>query len=278
MVSVPFADHGDVLTDTQGDFHDLSVAVAEELERKKLRYVEIRPAVPLAALDSVSCRDFTYCLHRLDLGQNIATLANNLHRNSTLRKIQRAEREGLIYQEGASDCLLDAFNRLWLITRRRHGAPPQPVEWFRNLIRCFQDKLKIRVAFKDRQPVAAILTLKHKDTMIYKYGCSDSRFHRLGGMHLLLWRSILEGKEEGLRVFDFGRSELTNQGLITFKDRWGAERTGLTYMRLTPSSNADWQLVKAPGGFMERLTMLVCRKLPASAFRFLGSAMYPHLG
>ena len=40
----------------------------------------------------------------------------------------------------------------------------------------FGDKLKFRVAFKDGAPIASILTLDYKDTVTFKYGCSDARW------------------------------------------------------------------------------------------------------
>src|SRR5207237_4636754 len=62
-------------------------------------------------------------------------------------------------------------------------------------------------------------------------GCSDSQFFSLGGMHWLLWRAIQEGKENGIEEFDLGRSDLNNNGLILFKDRWGARCWKVSYLR-----------------------------------------------
>lgn len=39
------------------------------------------------------------------------------------------------------------------------------------------------------------------------------------------------GKTNTAREFDLGRPEFDNAGLITFKDRWGATRSPLTYWR-----------------------------------------------
>src|SRR5262249_25321288 len=147
------------------------------------------------------------------------------HKDSTQRKIRRAEREGLTYEDGRSAPLLNAFFGLLLVTRRRHQLPPQPKQWFQNLIDCFGESLKIRVASKDGRPIAAILTLRHKNTLLYKYGGSCVECNNMGGMHLLLWKSIQEAKQYGLRKFDLGRSDYENTGLITFKDRWGGTRS-----------------------------------------------------
>ena len=51
----------------------------------------------------------------------------------------------------------------------------------RNLIACLGDNVKIRVASKDGRPVASILTLRHKRTLVYKYGCSDDHSTIWGG-------------------------------------------------------------------------------------------------
>src|SRR5262249_12771282 len=116
-------------------------------------------------------------------------------------------------------------------TRRRHQLPPHPRDWFRNVLDCLGDRAKIWMALKDGHPIVSILTLSFKDVLVYKYGCSDERFHNLGGMHFLFWKAIEEGKRNGARELDLGRSDLDNPGLITFKDRWGASRSQLTYWR-----------------------------------------------
>jgi lipid II:glycine glycyltransferase (peptidoglycan interpeptide bridge formation enzyme) len=64
--------------------------------------------------------------------------------------------------------------------------------------------------------------------MVCKYGGSDARFHNLGGIQMLLWQAIKEAKEAGVEELDLGRSDLNNQGLITFKNRWSATRSTFT--------------------------------------------------
>ena len=218
----------------------------------------------------------SYCLHNLDLRPDLTTLFRNLQKSSTQRRIVRAEHEGLIYEAGRYDALLDAFWNMLLITRRRHRIPPQPKSWFRNLIDCFGEALQIRVAFKEKRPVAAILTLRHKDTLVYKYGCSDPRFNALGGNHLLFWRTIQEAKREGLRAFALGRSDCDNVGLLTFKDRWGSTRSTIMYSRFT---------VSPPSGFgasriewMTRIGKRVVPSLPSCLLRIAGSVLYRHIG
>jgi len=276
LISLPFSDHCQPLVNDAADEHVFLSALERTLHREKLGYIEVRPTEPLIGATSLYHSTENYCFHQIDLGPDLPTLFRNCHKSSTQRKIQRAEREGLICETGRSQALLDAFWNLLLITRRRHQIPPQPKSWFRNLINCFGDALQIRVAFKDKQPVASILTLRHKNTLVYKYGCSQPEFNSLGGTQLLFWRSIQEGKRDGLRTFDLGRSECDNTGLITFKDRWGSARSTLTYARysLSPPSDMFGRNVAEWAG---RIARRVVPCLPDRILRTVGSALYRHI-
>src|SRR5207237_798989 len=83
--------------------------------------------------------------------------------------------------------------------------------------------LLIRVVRKEGRPIASILTLQYKKKLVYKYGCSDARFHDLGGMAFLFWQAIQQAKNSDLEEFDLGRSDCGNQGLIDFKNHLGAK-------------------------------------------------------
>ncbi len=276
FVSLPFSDHCDPLVNHEQDLVMILSKLREKAQKEKADYVELRPLHAAVELDALHRSDRTYCFHQLDLTPDTDVLFQKFHKSSTQRKIQRAEREGLICETGRSKALFDAFGDLLLITRRRHRIPPQPKSWFHNLSNSFGDALQIRVAFKAKQPVASILTLRHKDTLVYKYGCSDTRFNNLGGTHLLFWQAIEEGKRDGMRVFDLGRSDSDDIGLITFKDRWGSVRSSLTYSRLSLSPPSD--IVERSGSkYAARIGRAVIPYLPDLILRMAGSALYRHI-
>jgi hypothetical protein len=276
IVSLPFSDHCQPLVDDPADLRELLSFLRREAESRKWKFVELRPRTsldgPLECLAGFT-PSTSLCFHALDLRPNLEHLYRNFHGSSVRQRIKRAEREGLSIQAGRSDLLLRLFYRLLLLTRRRHQLPPQPLAWFRNLIDCFKEELVIRVAFKGKDPIASILTLSHKNTVVYKYGVSDSRRHNLGGMPFLIWAVIQQGKAAGLQEFDLGRSELDNSGLIAFKDNWGATRSQLTYYRYPQEhlkvSSQDWRLVVARKAFST---------LPDFCLRAAGSILYKHVG
>jgi lipid II:glycine glycyltransferase (peptidoglycan interpeptide bridge formation enzyme) len=157
------------------------------------------------------------------------------------------------------------------MTRRRHLMLPQPLTWFRNLIECLGEHLTIHLASLDGHPLASILTLSFKNTVVYKYGCSDARHHRLGGMPFLFWRVIQRAANEGKQEFDLGRSDLDQPGLIRFKDRLGASRSDVTYYRYpakhTPPVRDMWK---------QQAARRIVAHLPDPALTLAGRLLYKH--
>jgi lipid II:glycine glycyltransferase (peptidoglycan interpeptide bridge formation enzyme) len=138
------------------------------------------------------------------------------------------------------------------------------------------DNLQIRVARKDGKPVAAMLTLRHRATIIYKYGCSDERFHHLGGMPFLFWKLIEESKSGGAETIDYGRSDLDHYGLIAFKDKFGASKRKLLYCRY---NNPQVKQVNTKAkSWNSRTTKRIFEFLPDAALSIGGRMLYRHMG
>ncbi|MFZ1998823.1 MAG: GNAT family N-acetyltransferase [Candidatus Sulfotelmatobacter sp.] len=273
MVSLPFSDHCEPLGNNSGELDDLLFSMRHDVDTGSWKYIEIRPPFYQPCSLTGFGKSLTYCLHRLNLsGRSAQELFHNFHKSCVQRKIRRAERERLKYEEGTSEVLLQQFYKLLVVTRRRLLLPPQPQSWFRALIASFGEDLKIRVVSKDDRPVASILTISHKKTMVYKYGCSDARFNRLGGMALLLWNTIQEAKDKGLEEFEMGRSDSSTPGLISFKEHWGAVGTQLNY----------WRYPSQPVGTANAWQQSILRRLvpatPNSVLRMIGMLLYRHIG
>jgi lipid II:glycine glycyltransferase (peptidoglycan interpeptide bridge formation enzyme) len=278
LVSVPFSDHCAPLIRNPEDARFFFKSLEEEAREGKWRYIEMRPLETVWTAGPDWHSAMAYTLHQLDLTPDLQTLFNNFHKSSVQRKVRRAEREGLEYQEGTTRSLLDSFYHLLAITRRRHQVPPQPKAWFQNLSDCFGESLKIRIASKGDRPVAGMLTIRYKDTLVYKYGGSDTRFNNLGGMHLLYWKAMQDAKNSGLRTFDLGRSDYGQDGLITFKSRWGAKQSVLTYIRFGVAGNAEHVFDPSGTSWKMRIVKQVFAHAPTRILSALGSILYKHVG
>jgi Acetyltransferase (GNAT) domain len=273
LVSLPFSDHCDPLLSSSCSFHELGRWLQAECERDGMRYAEIRPL----SSDPNGIEHFSesaaYCFHWLDLSPPLDRVFEGLHKDSMQRRIRKAEREGLSYETGHSPALLEAFYRLLVKTRLRHGVLPQPRAWFQSLANLFRDRLVVHLARSQGIAIAALLTMRHRTTGVYKYGCSDERFHNLGGMPFLFWKFFEESKAAGVEMIDLGRSDLDNSGLLTFKDRMGAQRRRLAYLRYEPGAEHS---VPARAGLsrMARFARLVPEAVRPAAGRLL----YRHFG
>jgi hypothetical protein len=269
VVSLPFADHCAPLANAQ-EASGLIPAL-RQMVGDGWRSVEIRP--PASGLVETAGweESAAFRLHVLGLRPSLDDLYKRTHPSGIQRKLRRAEREGLHYEEGRSPALLQAFYRLMVTTRSRHGVPPPPSEWFRNLIDSVGAAATIRVARKDGRAIGSILTLQHRGVLTYKYGCSDATVHNLGAMPFLFWRAIVDAKALGLHSFDLGRSDLPNSGLIAFKERLGAVPSTLTYFRCGSTGSAR-------SGEPSRMRKQLVARLPAPLLVMTGRLLYRHMG
>jgi hypothetical protein len=272
LVSLPFSDHCEPLVRSSDELDEILLHIRQEVDGKRWKYLEIRPDLCEPGNCTGVNRSRSYQLHRLDLRRNLEELFHDFHKHSVQRKIRRAERERLQYAAGASEALLQKFYKLLVMTRRRQGLPPQPLVWFRALLAALGDKLQIRVASKGDLPVASILTLCHKKSMVYKYSCSNAAFNNLGGTTLLLWNAIQEAKNSGLEELDMGRSDTDNPGLITFKEHWATVATRISYWTYPYAPQVH------PSGWQKSLARRVVSVSPDFALRAAGDLLYRHIG
>jgi len=273
LVSLPFSDHAQPLVDESCGILEIERWMREECTQADWRYIEFRPLSGNFHSDDREKVSESFWFHSLDLSPSAEQLFRKCHRNCIQRRVRHAERQGLSYERGSSAELLDAFYELLIVTRKRHRLLPQPRAWFRNLLECMAPHAEIRLVRKDGVPVAAILTLRHGRTAVYKYGCSDRKLHHLAGMSLLLWRLIEESKAEGAEQIDLGRTEMENAGLVRFKDRLGALRTQINYFRCTRDETESFRFF--PG---LPKTHALCSTLPGVLSSVAGELMYRHMG
>jgi hypothetical protein len=276
LVSSPFADHCEPLFDSVEELEFIIGSLQADVIRHKWKYIEIRP-INGNFLGRGKEPGFypakRYYHHRIDLRPDLNQVRQGFDKDSILRRVRRAERAGFVEKCGRSEDLLKDFYNLHVLTRVRHSLPPQPYQWYTNLVECLNKALELRLAYLEGIPVAAILTLRFRDTVLYKYGCSDSRYKRFGGMPLLLLRAIEEAKRNTVLDFDLGRTDEDNSGLIEFKNHWTKHCAHIVYWRFPGSSylkpREDWKLNVSKRFF----TFIPKALLPAA-----GRLIYRHLG
>jgi Acetyltransferase (GNAT) domain len=276
LVSLPFSDHCEPLCDSADDLNFLIHYLKTAYIHQDWRYLEVRPVNE----NFGQARDAdgflpaaTYFLHVLDLRPDVDELFRTLDRDSVQRRIQRAERAGLVEKCGRSDDLLEAFYALFVVTRGRHHLPPSPYAWFRTLVRCLGESLEIRLAYKKNTPISAILTLRCKDAVYYKYGCSIAQFHKFGATPWLLWRAIAAAKSSGAAKFEMGRNDEDNAVPLRFNSHWLHLPQRLVYWRFPDACSLNsinsWKL---------KMAKRVFSSMPDRLRTIAGKLIYRHIG
>lgn len=277
LVSLPFSDHCEPLFDSAKDLNFLIRYLQASLEREEWEYLEVRPINANLSRGDESvgfAPSATYLVHAIDLRPELDAMFRNLDPDSIRRPLERAEQVGLVEKCGTSGDLLEEFYRLLVMTRDREDLPQPPYVWFQNLTQCHGRALEIRVAYRDETPVAAILTLRFRDVVYFKYGCLDMQFNQLGAMPWLLWRAIAAAKLNGANEFEMGRTEENNEDLLALKNHWAPHPKRLVYWRYSDNSQArdsadSWKLKMAKG---------VLSYMPSSLLTATGKLLYRHIG
>jgi hypothetical protein len=276
LVSLPFSDYCDPLCETVDELSFLIRYLQGALEHENWQYLEVRPTNGEVGQSGDKYRFLPagrYFHHTIDLTPDMKELFEGFDKDCIQRRIHRAERAGLTEKCNRSEEQLKDFYALFVATRSRHQLPPMPYAWFRNLNRCMRESLEVRLAYKDEIPISGILTLYFKDTVLFKYGCSDVRFNRFGATPWLLWRAIAAAKANGATRFDLGRTEEDNTGLLEFKNHWVPKPIQLIYWKFpgTPSLDSvkGWRLKMAKRTFS---------LMPKTLLKLTGRFLYRHVG
>jgi len=276
LVSLPFSDHCEPLCESREELNFLVRYLQTALEHENWKYVEVRSITGNLDLTSDANNaqsSVAYYFHVLDLRPDLADVFRGLDKDSVQRRIRRAERAGLTEKSGRSEDLLREFYGLFVSTRGRLQLPPTPYAWFKNLLQCQGDAAEIRVAYHQGKPIAAILNLRFRDVLYYKYGCSDTLFNNVAPMPWLLWSAIAAAKATGATAFDMGRTREDHTGLLTFKNHWVSQPQSSAYWSFPRASTVD-----SVDGWRFKIAKQLFSHLPDKLLTYTGRIIYRHIG
>lgn len=269
-VSLPFTDECPVLTGAASDrgLYDAALALGRTRGWRYLEYRGNHEDWP-GAKPSVS-----FYTHVIDLQGGAEALFKRLA--SALRRgIRKAQDQGLQIEFDSDPEAISLYYSLHCGTRRRHGVPPQPFRFFRNIGRHVLGTGQgfVAVVRFEKKPVAAAVFLHHGHQAIYKFGASDYRFQHLRPNNLMMWQAMKRCAELGCASLHMGRTSLANEGLRRFKLSFGAKEEMTGYAKYDFKREAFVDDVDRAEGPLNQ----VFRFLPAPLFRLAGSMLYPHL-
>ncbi|MEA3213052.1 MAG: hypothetical protein QOE70_6109 [Chthoniobacter sp.] len=270
-ISLPFSDFCDALLFDPSCEEECYLRLGAMAPQRNWRYLELRGTgcVPASATPAVS-----FYSHQLDLRGGPEAVSGRF-RPSVRQALRKVGRTPLTVSIEHSEAAMRTFFPLHVLTRRRHGLPPQSLSFFLNIHReIIAQKMGFVVVVRlEGRPIAAMVFFHWGKTGIYKFGASDKSFQELRPNNLAMSTAIQSLAEAGSETLHFGRSSLSNAGLRRFKLTWGATEEMLHYYRYD-IRRGEWG---ASRDRTEGLHTELFRRLPSMLNRLAGSLIYAHL-
>lgn len=269
-VSLPFSDFCSPLVQNDDVRRKITEEILSLAEAENIRNVELRGEYshrPTLTTNS------EFVLHEVALEQDCDQVFSRLHPMHR-RNIKTARSKDIRIVRCNTREDLKKFYNLHLHSRRRQGVPIQPLKFFellgKNLIEPGLGFLLL--AYHEEQCIAGAVYLHWQDTLTYKYGASLPNTLHLRPNNLIMWEAIQWGCNNGFNKLDMGKTALSNEGLRTFKSRWGAREYMLPYTKLTAIEK------KAHSGKLMGVLNTIIQRSPLWVCRLTGELLYGHFG
>lgn len=272
LISTAFTVGGGVLADDTASEQALMFAAARLGEERGVDYVELRGG---NGGEGWLKKSETYAGFVADIpadeDENLKMIPRK--KRADVRKGIKAEAEGSLTVDRSGD--IDRFYALYAESVRNLGTPVLPKRLITNLVEAFGEAVDIAVIRAGGEPVAALASFWHKDTVLPYYGGAAPAARQLHAYDFMYWSQMRHAISRGCRQFDFGRSK-AGTGAYDYKRYWGFEPQPLTY---------HYNLVKAeempdvnPNNPKFRLLTKTWQKLPLPVANIVGPFVAGQLG
>ncbi len=277
LVSLPYATLCDPLIKDRNEFELLAKEAIALADRLGARSFEIRTHLTSEFVsDQRFGESLIYKHHFLSLERDDDVMMKSFDRTCVRQRIQRAVKSNFTLQTVENESQLSDFYTLYVHGRKHLGLPPQPYKFIRLLWNNFAPSgaVEILTARLNGQMIAAILMLKYRDRVSVEYSAHDEQYRNVSPVHFLFWEAIKLSRSRGFRIFDFGRTEESNQSLMDFKRHWGTTIVDLPEYYF-PKGRMEKRRSES---FEYRMMRNLCRVAPPRLLPSIGKFCYRHLG
>ncbi|MDI6640423.1 MAG: GNAT family N-acetyltransferase [Methanocellales archaeon] len=278
FVSLPFFPYGGILSEDYAVSQLLLERAKELVVENGAKYLELkeRYSLPEDVTPSLlkKVETYTFLLH---LERDPQKVWRKLDKSSVRWGIKKAIKSKVAVREGASTSDLKDFYRLFLITRKHRGIPPYPFELYRKIwdLLMSQNLAKLFLAEYKGESIAAIIIYLYNNEIVYAHAGAkrERELLKLQPYHILLWKSIEHGCQNGFSTFDLhgATKRVSGGGLFDFKKRWCDEIVGIPYYYFLNGISEPPSF--DPGHPRYALAQKLWSKLPIR----LGEAMSPYI-
>jgi FemAB-related protein (PEP-CTERM system-associated) len=177
--------------------------------------------------------------------------------------------------QGEADSGWQRLFQVYSESVRNLGTPVFPAKYFRILREVFGDDCGVLMVTHDGLDVAGVMSFYFRDQVLPYYGGSVRAARSLKANDFMYWDLMRRSGEQGIRLFDYGRSKV-GTGSYSFKKNWGFEPEPLYY---------EYHLVKStaipdinPMNPKYQMFIKLWQKLPLPVANTIGPILSRNLG
>ncbi len=277
LIAVPLATFHDPLVNSEQELNTLLGAAADLQLKTGSKYLRIKTFNSKILFINSNFSDIKiYLTHVLSIADNLQDIWKEFDRTCIRKNIKKSEKHNVKFRIASEYKDLKTFFGLYCMTRRRHGLPSLPIGFFRAIFDIYVPNNNAIFLLEEYNgiPIASLLIF------IYKNKCSaealgwDIRYKWLSPSTLIYWEAIKLAYNSGCKSFDFGRTALTNKGLIDFKRRWGTEEIEMPVY--TYSADGGGKSLLTEAGPASKIANIIFRCSPPPIYNGLSNFFYRH--
>ncbi|PIE39514.1 MAG: peptidoglycan bridge formation protein FemAB [Gammaproteobacteria bacterium] len=270
LVALPFCVYGGVVADDEEAANALREAACAKAIELNVEALEMRNIE--ATQNSDWPRKDLYVTFRkaIDPDHDVNLKAIPNRQRAMIRK---GIANGLVSEPSDDSARL---YRVYSESVRNLGTPVFSARYFKVLQEVFGDACRILMITHEGRDVAGVMSFYYKNEVLPYYGGSVAAARSIKGTNdFMYWELMRRSCDEGLSLFDFGRSK-KGTGAYKFKKNWGFPPQDLNY---------EYFLVKAekmpelnPNNPRYEKLIAIWRKLPLSVANRIGPPVAAYLG
>ena len=165
--------------------------------------------------------------------------------------------------------------RIYSESVRNLGTPVFSANYFKILREVFAEDCGVLMITHQGQDIAGVMSFYFKDQVLPYYGGSVAQARALKGNDFMYWELMRRSGEQGVRIFDYGRSK-EGTGPYSFKKNWGFTPEPLSYEYFLVKSKAMPDI--NPLNPKYRFFVNSWKKLPLPVANFIGPMLSKSLG
>lgn len=139
--------------------------------------------------------------------------------------------------KGKSDSGWERLYKVYSESVRNLGTPVFAAKYLRLLREVFGDACDVLMVTHKGEDIAGVMSFYFRDQVLPYYGGSVSEARALKGNDFMYWELMRRSAEQGIGIFDYGRSKV-GTGSYSFKKNWGFTPEPLNYQYYLVNSDA----------------------------------------